>query len=112
MVKPQMEANAISAPSASKRSTSDLTRCTTIGKLLQNKSDKFYRLIVKAAVSEALAALLGLAYNTVVSLVRAASQQAQLVHNGEVQAVQTEQVSADELWSFVEKNKSNVCQLN
>jgi hypothetical protein len=55
---------------------------------------------------------IGLAYNTVVSLVRAASQQAQLVHNGEVQAVQTEQVSADELWSFVEKNKSNVCQLN
>jgi len=48
-----------------------------------------------------------LAYNTVVSLVRAASQQAQLVHNAEVQSVQTEEVSADELWSFVSKNRSN-----
>jgi transposase-like protein len=50
---------------------------------------------------------IGLAYNTVVSIVRAASQQAQLVHNAEVQAVQTEAVSADELWSFVLKNRSN-----
>ena len=50
----------------------------------------------------------GLAYHTVVSVVRAASQKAQLVHNGAVQAVQTEAVSADELWSFVSKNKSNV----
>jgi transposase-like protein len=49
----------------------------------------------------------GLAYNTVVSLVRAASQKAQLVHNAEVEAVQTEEVSADELWSFVARNRSN-----
>jgi len=47
-----------------------------------------------------------------VSLVRAASQQAQLVHNAEVQAVQTEEVSGDELWSFVEKNRSNAVQEN
>jgi len=50
----------------------------------------------------------GLAYNTVVSLVRAASQKAQLVHNAEVQAVETEEVSADELWSFVSKNRNSV----
>ena len=49
-----------------------------------------------------------LAYNTVVSLVRAASQKAQLVHNAEVQAVETEEVSADELWSFVSKNRNSV----
>ena len=48
-----------------------------------------------------------LAYNTVVSIVRAASQKAQLVHNGEVKAVETEEVSADEMWSFVSKNRSN-----
>lgn len=54
----------------------------------------------------------GLAYNTVVSIVRAASQKAQLVHNAEVQAVQTEEVSADEMWSFVSKNKSNVQSKN
>lgn len=53
-----------------------------------------------------------LAYNTVVSIVRAASQQAQLVHNAQVQAVPTEEVSADELWSFVAKNKNNVAQVN
>ena len=50
----------------------------------------------------------GLAYNTVVSLVRAASQKAQLVHNAEVQAVETEEVSANELWSFVSKNRNTV----
>ena len=49
----------------------------------------------------------GLAYNTVVSIVRAASQQAQLVHNAQVQAVQTQEVSTDELWSFVAKNRSS-----
>jgi transposase-like protein len=54
----------------------------------------------------------GLAYNTVVSIVRSASQRAQLVHNAEVQAVQTEEVSADELWSFVAKNRSNVSLVN
>ena len=54
----------------------------------------------------------GLAYNTASSIVRAASQQAQLVHNAQVQAVQTEEVSADELWSFVQKNKSNVFLVN
>jgi transposase-like protein len=54
----------------------------------------------------------GLAYNTVVSIIRAASQRAQLVHNAKVQTVETEAVSADEMWSFVEKNKSNVCQMN
>jgi transposase-like protein len=50
----------------------------------------------------------GLAYNTVVSLVRSASHKAQMVHNREVKQVQTEEVSADEMWSFVQKNKSIV----
>ncbi|OLP20046.1 hypothetical protein BST81_02065 [Leptolyngbya sp. 'hensonii'] len=54
----------------------------------------------------------GLAYNTVLSLVCAASQQAQWVHNAEIQAVQTEAVSANELWSFVARNKSNTSQKN
>ncbi len=39
----------------------------------------------------------------VVSLIRDASQKAQMIHNAEVQQVETEQVSADEMWSFVEK---------
>jgi hypothetical protein len=44
--------------------------------------------------------------------VRAASQQAQLVHNAEVQAVQTKEVSADELWSFVQKKQSTAFPVN
>lgn len=54
----------------------------------------------------------GLAYNTVVSIVRAASAKAQLVHNDQVEQVQTEEVSVDELWSFVQKNKSNASAAN
>ena len=54
----------------------------------------------------------GLAYNTVVSIVRAASVKAQLIHNQQVAQVETEEVSGDEMWSFVKKNRNNVCLLN
>jgi len=39
------------------------------------------------------------AYGTVVSLIHAASQKAQLVHDQEVRDVAFEQVAADEMWS-------------
>lgn len=45
-------------------------------------------------------------YNTVVDVVRAASQKAQLVHNEEVKDVETDRVVADEMWSFVKKSKN------
>ena len=48
------------------------------------------------------------AYGTVVGIVRAASQKAQLVHNEEVQDVESAEVVADEMWSFIRKNKSIV----
>lgn len=54
----------------------------------------------------------GLAYNTVVSIVRAASHRAQQVHNAQVQTVQPQEVSADEMWSFVQKNRSNASPVN
>lgn len=54
----------------------------------------------------------GLSYNTGVSLVRAGSQKAQLVHNAKVQAVDTDAISTDEMWSYVEKNKNVVCPKN
>lgn len=54
----------------------------------------------------------GLAYNTVVSIVRSASVKAQLVHNDQVEQVTTEEVSADEMWSFVQKNRSNASRTN
>ena len=54
----------------------------------------------------------GVADNCVVSIVRAASLRAQQVHNAQVQAVETEEVCADQMWSFVEKNKSNASLAN
>ena len=54
----------------------------------------------------------GLAYDTVASIVHAASEKAQMVHNIEVQSVDTDAIAADELWSFVEKNKNIACQTN
>ena len=47
-------------------------------------------------------------YNTVASIVHAASQKAQLVHNEEVQAIEVENIIADEMWSFVKRNKNTV----
>ena len=48
----------------------------------------------------------GLAYDTVVSIVRSSAEKAQMVHNNEVKNVDTDAIAADELWSFVEKNKN------
>ncbi len=54
----------------------------------------------------------GRAYGTVVSLVRDASQKAQMIHNQQVQQIETEEVMADEMWSFVEKNRKTASQKN
>jgi hypothetical protein len=45
----------------------------------------------------------------VVSLIRSASQKALMIHNQEVKPIETEEVIADEMWSFVEKNRKTVC---
>lgn len=50
----------------------------------------------------------GLAYRTVVSIIRTSSSQGQLVHNQEVQAVETEEIGADAFWSFVKPSSSSV----
>lgn len=48
----------------------------------------------------------GLAYETVVSVIDAASQKAQLVHNQELQNIETQSIGADEFWSFVQKSRN------
>jgi hypothetical protein len=48
----------------------------------------------------------------VVSIIRAASQRAQLVHNTKVSEVNTEEVSANEMWSFVKKSRNSACLVN
>ena len=53
----------------------------------------------------------GRAYGTVVPLIRDASQKAQMVHNAEVQQVETQEIIADEMWSFVQKNKRSANQV-
>lgn len=55
-----------------------------------------------------IARLTNRAYNTVVEVVRASSQKAQLVHNEEVKDVDTDKVIADEMGSFVKKSKNTV----
>ena len=57
-----------------------------------------------------VARISGRAYGTVVHLVRAASQKALLIHNAFVQQVETIAITADELWSFTQKNKNTVCK--
>lgn len=54
----------------------------------------------------------GLTYGTVVSLVRSASHKAQMIYNAFVQQVKTITITADELWSFIQKNKNIVCLEN
>jgi transposase-like protein len=49
------------------------------------------------------------AYGTVVSLLRAASEKSQLVHNQAIQAGDTDEIVADEMWAFVQKNKNTAC---
>ena len=46
-----------------------------------------------------------LADNTVVSLVRAASQKGQMIHNAHVQKIDASQISSDEFWSKVQKSE-------
>lgn len=54
----------------------------------------------------------GLAYNSVVRIVRSDSVKAQLVHNDQVVQVQTEEVSSDEMCSFVQRSKSSASPIN
>ncbi len=54
----------------------------------------------------------GLAYETVVSIIDAASQKAQMMHNQALKAVDTESIGADEFWSFVEKSRNTAMTRN
>lgn len=49
----------------------------------------------------------GLAYDTVVSIIQAAAETAQMMHNAEVQSIDTDAIAADELWSFALKKQKH-----
>ncbi|MEM9009571.1 MAG: IS1 family transposase [Cyanobacteria bacterium P01_F01_bin.86] len=48
-----------------------------------------------------------LAYDTVSSLLSAASEKVQMVHNASVNDVLTQEIAADEMWSFVKKKQKH-----
>lgn len=54
----------------------------------------------------------GLAYETIVSVIDAASQKAQMMHNQELQNVDTESIGADEFWSFIKKSRNTATTRN
>jgi hypothetical protein len=103
-----MVINAITVLGASKPFVKVLTRFTTSGMSAQNRFNKCYQPIAKAQGKRGISRITGLAYNTVVSIVCSSSLRAQLVHNDSVEQVETEEVSADQMWSFVQKNRNNV----
>ena len=47
-----------------------------------------------------------LADNTVISLVRAACEKGQMIHNAHLQNINTSQMSSDEFWSLIQKTKT------
>jgi len=55
-----------------------------------------------------IARISGRSFNTVASLVQRAAIKGQMIHNQEVQSVDTDEVVADEMWSFVQKNRNSV----
>ena len=48
-----------------------------------------------------------IAYNTVLSIIRATSSKGQMVHNHQVSKIETEKIASDEFWSFVQKRCGN-----
>ena len=72
------------------------------------KSTLSYNPIVRAVALEALLASQDAHSTLPLSLVQRAAIKGQMMHNQEVQSVDTDEVVADEMWSFVQKNRNNV----
>ena len=89
-----------------------LTRSTTAVSSSQKKYTQFSNRRSEGSSLRGVARISGRAYGTVIHLVRAASKKAQMVHNAFVQRVKTKAITADELWSSLQKNKNAVCLKN
>ena len=63
--------------------------------------------MLRAATLRGISRTVNLAYNTVISLVRAACEKGQMIHNAHLQNINTSQMSSDEFWSFVQKNENS-----
>ena len=73
-----------------------LTLYTIVGKLNQKKCPRLLQAHVEGSSLRGISRTVNLAYNTVVSLVRAASQKGQMIHNAHLQNINTSQISSDE----------------
>jgi transposase-like protein len=62
----------------------------------------------EASSLRGIARISGRSFNTVASLVQRAAIKGQMVHNHEVQSVDTDEVVADEMWYEVQKNRNSV----
>ncbi len=107
-----MDINAIVAPTAHQPSRKALTPFTTTYYYRHTPPEQIDQVLQAHSEGTRLrgiSRISGLVYNTVVSIIRASSSRALLVHNNPVEAVDTEEVSSDEMWSCVQKNSSTVC---
>lgn len=69
-------------------------------------SDKRLRSILHYfTVISARARISGRAYGTVVSLIRDAAQKGQMIHNAEVEQIETKEIIGDEMWSYIKKTE-------
>ncbi len=107
-----MDINAFSVPSANKPSLSSFDTLYYWRRVSPEQIQQVLQAHSEGSSWRGISRITGVAYNTVVSIVRASSAKAQLVHNDQVKQVKTEEVSADQMWSFVQKNRSNVCHMN
>ena len=92
--------SATSVPNANKPLPIPLIHSTTVAAV----SEEDVRIVLQAHTEgsslRGISRISGLAYDTVVSIVHSSAQKAQMVHNAEVQAVDTDAIAADELWSI------------
>jgi hypothetical protein len=61
---------------------------------------------VRVSSLRGISRITGLAYEAVVSVIGAASQKTQMMHNQELKTVATESMGADEFWLFIEKSRN------
>ncbi len=102
------EVNDIIVPNACQLSVTPSTLSTMADKCLLRRScannRNTLRMVLPAHVEgsslRGISRTVNLAYNTVFSLVRAASEKGQMIHNAHVQDFETSQISSDEFWSL------------
>ena len=85
-----------------------LTRSTLRRKIQPEQMRMVLQAHVEGSSLRGICGTVHLAYNKVVSLVRATSEKGQMIHNVHVQKINTSQITSDEFWSFVKKKHSSV----